>query len=76
LGGAEFKQPRETSWVWWLWVIAGGWIAGLIAWGILRDDAPVEARRLLIAGICSSIAVVVMVAALIGIVIVLGQSQG
>lgn len=37
VGRDEPRQPYETSWVWWLWVIFAGWIGGLMAWLLLRS---------------------------------------
>lgn len=49
------RTGRTVSGWWWVLPIAMGWVGGLIAWLVNRDDDPQKARQMLIVGIAVSL---------------------
>jgi len=54
------RPRREVSGAWWLLPIFMGWLGGLIAWLINREDDPQKARAMLITGIVISGAILLL----------------
>ena len=54
------RPRREVSGAWWLLPIFMGWLGGLIAWLINREDDPHKARAMLITGIVISGAILLL----------------
>jgi hypothetical protein len=60
---APYPQQRRISGAWWLLPILVGWLGGLIAWLLLRDQDPRKARAMLITGISISAVLVLLIVA-------------
>lgn len=58
--GFGVRPRREVSGAWWLLPIFMGWLGGLIAWLINREDDPQKARAMLITGIVISGAILLL----------------
>jgi len=58
-----FKAPNERSGMWYLAPILFGIIGGIVAYFIIRNDAPKMARNCLIIGFASFIGTVIIIAA-------------
>jgi hypothetical protein len=51
---------RAAHPAWWLLPILMGWMGGLMAWLLIRDQDPVRARAMLVAGIVATIGWIVV----------------
>jgi hypothetical protein len=51
---------RPTHPAWWLLPILMGWMGGLLAWLLLRDQDPARARAMLVTGILATVVWVVI----------------
>jgi hypothetical protein len=56
---------RPTHPAWWLLPILMGWMGGLIAWLLIRDQDPARARAMLVTGIVSTVAWIVVYSLLV-----------
>jgi len=50
-----------VSGAWWLLPILAGWLGGLIAWLLLRDNDPAKARAMLLTGIGISAVLILLI---------------
>jgi hypothetical protein len=60
---ASAGRPAHPAW--WLLPILMGWMGGLLAWLLIRDQDRTRARAMLIAGIVSTVAWIVIYSALV-----------
>jgi len=51
---------RPVSGAWWLMPIFLGWVGGLIAWAVNKDQDPTTAKNMLITGIVISVVLFVL----------------
>ena len=58
---SPLAQPRRVSGAWWLLPILAGWLGGLIAWLLLRDNDPAKARAMLLTGIGISAVLILLI---------------
>ena len=56
--GANAGRPTHPAW--WLLPILMGWMGGLLAWLLIREQDPPRARAMLVVGIVSTVAWVVV----------------
>src|SRR3990172_1352541 len=56
-----FAQPRRVSGAWWLLPILAGWLGGLIAWLLVRENDPAKARAMLFTGIGISAVLILII---------------
>ena len=56
-----FAQPRRVSGAWWLLPILAGWLGGLIAWLLVRENDPAKARAMLFTGIAVSAVLILLI---------------
>jgi hypothetical protein len=61
--GVGAGRPSHPAW--WLLPILMGWMGGLLAWLLIRDQDPMRARAMLVAGIVSTIAWIVVYSLLV-----------
>jgi hypothetical protein len=57
---APVAAGRPTHPAWWLLPILMGWMGGLLAWLLIRDQDPARARAMIVAGVLSTLAWIVV----------------